>query len=108
MKALSTTPRLPSGLARQWRTVKLKQEHHWPDSEQCSALSTALACIDQWRHITDSNEPNFVNTSLAKVSNFKVFNVNNVDIFYGMVSTCMFFLLMYSFHYIDNAFMCTA
>ena len=60
-------------------------EPHWPDSEQRSALSTALACTEQWRYVTDSNEPNFVNRSVTEVSNFKVSNVNKVDIFYGMI-----------------------
>ena len=45
----------------------------------------ALGNTEQWRHVTDSNEPNFVNTSLAKVSHFKLSNVNKVDIFHEMV-----------------------
>ena len=63
-------------------------------------LSVRTVCTEQWRHVTDSNEPGFVSTPVAKVySHFKVSNVNKVDIFVQnrINSTCMLFLSMYTF-----------
>ena len=63
-------------------------------------LSGQTACTEQWRHVTDTNDPTFVNTSVAKVySDFKVSNVNKVNIclWNRFNSSCMLFLSMYTF-----------
>ena len=61
----------------------------------------------QWRLIPDSNEPNFVNTAVAKLySHFKVSNVSKVAIFYAIVLiplVCCSF--RYTFIIYWNAFM---
>ena len=64
---------------------------------------------NQWWLVTDSNEPNFVNTAVAKLySHFKVSNVNKVYNFYEIVLipfVCCSSRCRLS-SYIVNAFMC--
>ena len=54
-----------------------------------------LLFAERWRHLTDSNEPNFINI----LSHFTYSNGNKVAIFLPdrIISTCMLFLLMYTF-----------
>ena len=55
---------------------------------------------EQWRLVTDSNEPKFVNMLVAKVySHFKVSNVNKSRYFLRnrINSICMLLLSMYTF-----------
>ncbi len=77
-------------------------------------LYVRTVCTEQWRHVLDSNKPSLVNTSVAKgYSHFGVPNVNKVDIFFivlrNRINSTMHVVPFYvHFHYIDNAFMCTA
>ena len=64
--------------------------------------SARMVFTERWRHLTYSNEPNFINNVLLVAKEYFHFKLSNVTkrakfLWNRIISTCIVFLAMYTF-----------